>query len=168
MINIYIRNILRFITVILIQVLILDHIQLGGYMNPYFYVIFIVLLPFETPRWLLLTLAFMLGLCIDLFNGTPGMHAAASVFMAFVRPFILSNFSPRDGYESGTFPRVHYYGLDWFTKYALILVLAHHFFLFFTESLHFSDLFFNLLRIILSTLLTTVIIVLSQFFIYRK
>jgi len=168
MIRIYLRNILRFFTVILLQVLLLDNVQLGGFMNPYFYLIFILLLPFEVPDWLLLSTAFILGLCVDFFNGTPGMHAAASVFMAFTRPFILKNFSPRDGYESGTFPRVHYYGIEWFTKYTLFLVLAHHFFLFFLETFQFSDIFFTLLRIIVSTLLTTIIIVLSQFFIYRK
>ena len=81
MIRIYIRNILRFFTVILLQVLLLDNVQLGGYLSPYFYVIFIILLPFESPKWLLLCLAFLLGLSVDLFNGTPGMHAAASVFM---------------------------------------------------------------------------------------
>jgi hypothetical protein len=96
------------------------------------------------------------------------MHAASAVFMAFMRPFTLKNFSPRDGYESGTFPRVYFYGLEWFAKYTLILVLSHHFFLFFIETFRFSDIFFTLSRIVLSTILTSIIIVLSQFFIYRK
>ncbi len=168
MIRIYVRNILSFFVLILLQVLLLDNIQLGGYLNPYFYVIFIILMPFQTPRWMLIILAFFLGLSIDLFNGTPGMHAAATVFMAFARPFVLKNFSPREGYESGSFPRIHYYGIEWFTKYALILVLSHHLFLFFIETFHFSDLFFTLGRIISNTILTSLIIVLSQFFIYRK
>jgi hypothetical protein len=168
MISIYIRNILRFFTVILLQVLLLDNVQMSGYLSPYFYIIFIILLPFEVPNWLLLSLAFILGFSIDLFNGTPGMHAAASVFIAFMRPFTLKNFSPRDGYESGTFPRVHYYGIEWFTKYTLILVLSHHFFLFFIEAFRFSDIFYTLFRIILNSILTSIIIVLSQFFIYRK
>jgi hypothetical protein len=168
MIRIYIRNILMFLAVILVQVLLLDNVQMGGYLNPYFYIIFIILLPFEVPNWLLLSLAFTLGFSVDLFNGTPGLHAAATVFMAFMRPFTLKNFSPRDGYEPGTFPRVHYYGIEWFTKYTVILVLSHHFFLLFVESFRFSDLFFSLSRIILNTILTSVVIVLSQFFIYRK
>jgi rod shape-determining protein MreD len=168
MIRIYIRNVIIFFTSILIQVLLLDYIQLGGYLNPYFYIIFILLLPFETPGWLLLFSAFLLGFSVDLFNGTPGMHAAASVFMAFVRPFVLKNFSSRDGYESGTFPRAHFYGIEWFAKYTVFLVLSHHFFLFFIEAFHFSDIFFTLGRIILSTILTSLIIILSQFFIFRR
>jgi len=168
MINIYIRNILSFFTVVLLQVLLLDNIQLGGYLNPYFYVIFILLLPFETPKWLLIILAFMLGLSVDLFNGTPGMHASASVFMAFMRPFTLKNFSPREGYESGTFPRVYYYGIRWFAKYTIIMILSHQLFLFLVESFHFSDILFTLARVILSTVLTSLLILISQFFIYRK
>ena len=168
MIRIYLRSILRFFTLILLQVLLLDNIQMGGYLSPYFYVIFILLLPFETPKWLLLSLAFIMGLSIDLFNGTPGMHAAASVFMAFLRPFTLKNFSPRDGYETGSFPRIHFYGIEWFAKYAIILVLSHHFFLFFIEAFRFSDIFFTLGRIILNTILTSILVVLSQFFIFRR
>ncbi|MCB9013309.1 MAG: rod shape-determining protein MreD [Bacteroidales bacterium] len=168
MIRIYFRNILRFFTVLFLQVLLLDNIHLGGYLSPFFYLIFIILLPFETPNWLVLILAFLMGLSVDFFNGTPGMHASALVFMAFLRPFILKNFSPRDGYESGSYPRVFYYGIEWFTKYAILMILAHHFFYYFVESYRISELFYTLFRIILSTLLTTVIIVLSQFFIYRK
>jgi rod shape-determining protein MreD len=141
---------------------------MGGYLSPFFYVIFIILLPFETPKWLLLGLAFLLGLSVDLFNGTPGMHAAASVFMAFIRPFVLKNFSPRDGYETGTFPRVYFYGIEWFAKYAILLVLSHHLFLFFIETFRFSDILFTVGRTVLNTALTSAIIVLSQFFIYRR
>jgi rod shape-determining protein MreD len=157
-----------FFTAILLQVLLLDNVQMSGYLSPYFYVIFILLLPFETPSWLILILAFLLGLSVDLFNGTPGMHAAASVFMAFARPFALKNFSPRDGYESTTFPGVSYYGLEWFAKYTIILVLSHHLFLFFTEAFRFTDILYTLARIILSTALTSILIILSQFFIFRK
>jgi rod shape-determining protein MreD len=168
MIRIYLRNIARFITVILLQVLILDNVQFNGYLSPFFYVIFIVLLPFEAPNWLLITLGFLLGLSVDLFNGTPGMHAAATVFIAFLRPSILNYLAPRDGYESGTFPRVHYYGLYWFIRYTLILVLAHHLVLFFIDTFRFSDIFFTLFRILLNTVITSLLIILSQFFIYRK
>ncbi len=168
MIRIYIRNIIRFFTVILLQILLFNNIEVSGYLNPYFYVIFILLLPFEVPGWLLLSTAFALGFTMDMFMSTPGMHASATVFMAFLRPFVLKNFSPRDGYEPGTFPRVHYYGIKWFAKYTLILVVAHHLFLFMVEMFRFSDLPQILLRTILSSLITTLLILISQFFIYRR
>lgn len=168
MINIYSKNIIRFFIVVLLQVLIMDNIQFSGYINPYFYIIFILLLPFETPNWLLLLIAFILGFSIDLMNGVPGMHASACVFMAFLRPFVLKNFSPHDSYETGTFPCAYHYGIEWFAKYTFILVLAHSIFLFYVESFSFIDFFHTLIRVILSTIVTATIIILSQFFIFRK
>lgn len=168
MIRIVGRNIIRFLVLILFQVLVLNNVLLGGYLNPYVYVIFILLMPFETPRWLLLVTAFFLGLSVDLFTNTLGMHAAASVFMAFLRPWVLRSFAPRDGYEPDTFPRVFYYGFNWFLRYSLVLVFLHHMALFYIEAFHFQDFLSTLLRVILSTVLTTATIILSQYFVFRK
>ncbi len=168
MIDILPRNIIRFLALLLVQVLILNNIEIGGYINPYVYILFIILLPFETPAWLTLILAFILGLSVDIFSETLGMHTSATVFMAFLRPYILSYFAPRDGYESGSYPRVFYYGLPWFIKYTLIMVLAHHLFLFYVEMFKFQDFFSTLLRVILSTLFSTALIVISQYFVFRR
>ena len=82
MIKLFGRNIIRFVILVLLQVLVLDNIQISGHIVPHFYVLFILLMPFETPNWLLLLTAFALGLSVDMFNHTLGMHAAATVFMA--------------------------------------------------------------------------------------
>jgi rod shape-determining protein MreD len=68
MINNIITSILRFVVLILVQVLILNNIHLGGYINPYLYVLFILLLPIETPKWAVLILAFFLGLGVDIYG----------------------------------------------------------------------------------------------------
>ena len=168
MIKVLPRNILRIIMLVFFQVFILNNIQFSGFVNPYFYVLFILLLPFETPKWLLLTLGFVLGLSIDLFSNTPGLHASATVFMAFLRPLVLDYFAPRDGYESGTFPRVYYYGFVWFFQYSSILILAHHFFLFYIEVFRLDDFFLTFWRVVLSSIFTIFLVVISQYFIYRK
>jgi len=168
MLRLLANNIIRFLVVILIQVLILNNIMLHGYLNPYFYIIFILLLPFETPRWLLLVAGFALGISVDLFANTLGMHTAATVFIAFLRPWGLSIFAPRDGYEPETLPTVHFYGLTWFVSYALVLTFLHHLVLFYIEVFHFQEFFSTFLRVFLSTLLTASTIILSQFFIFRK
>lgn len=168
MIKIIFRNIIRFIVLILLQVWVLNNIQLNGYINPYMYVLFILLLPFETPKWLILILAFSLGLVVDMFSNTPGIHASASVFMAFFRPFVLQSISPRDGFETGTFPRVHYYGIKWFFKYTLLLVFLHHLFLFTVEVFNFYNFHLTLWRTVLSTLFSTLLILISQLIIFRK
>jgi len=168
MIRVVSRNILRFVMLVLAQVLIFNNIEIGGYITPYIYIIVIILLPFETPASVSLILGFFLGLSIDIFADTIGMHTASTVFIAFIRPYILSSFAPRDGYVTGTFPRVFYYGLPWFIKYASLLVIAHHLMLFYIEMFRFQDFFSTLLRVILSSIFSIILIVSSQFFVFRK
>jgi len=168
MIKILSRNILRFIALLLIQVLLLNNIQFSGFFNPYMYVLFILLLPFETPNWVLLVSAFVLGLSIDLFSNTMGMHTSATVFMAYLRPHVLKIIAPRDRYETGSYPRIYYYGLTWFLKYSIILIFAHHFFLFYIEVFRFSGFFTTLTRVILSSIFSILFVVLSQYLMFRK
>lgn len=162
------RNIVRFLIVILFQVLVMDNVMINGYMIPYIYVIFILLMPFETPRWVQLLAGFLLGMGIDIFEHTPGMHTAATVLIAFIRPYLLDLLAPRDGYEPETYPRIHYYGFLWFLKYTLIIVAVHHVALFYLEVFQLKDFLSTLLRVILSTLLSASTIVLSQYFVFRK
>lgn len=162
------RNIVRFIVVVLFQVLVMDNVMINGYMVPYIYLLFILLMPFETPRWVQLISAFLLGLGIDLFENTPGMHTAATLLVAFIRPYLLNLLAPRDGYEPDTFPRIYYYGFVWFLKYTIIIVFIHHLVLFYLEAFQLTDFFSTLLRVLLSTLLSASAIVLSQYFVFRK
>jgi len=162
------RNIFRFVVLILFQVLVMDNVMINGYMIPYIYILFILLMPFETPRWIQLISGFLLGLVMDLFSGTLGMHTAATVLAAFVRPYLLDLLASRDGYEPETFPRIHYYGFLWFLKYAALIVVIHHLALFYLEVFQLKHFFSTLLRVILSSILSTSTIVLSQYFVFRK
>lgn len=164
MINEVAGNILRFLFLLMFQVLILNNIQLNGYLNPFLYVLFILMLPFQTPKWLGLVLAFFLGICIDMFSDTGGLHAAASVLMAFLRDPVLKLISPRDGYDTVEKPSVQRFGFSWFFLYSGILVFIHHFFLFYLEAFHFSGFFFTLFRVVLSSVFTLTLIFVSQFF----
>lgn len=168
MINDIIRNILRFIALIIVQVLIIKNIELGRFINPFIYVLFIIALPFETPKWLLLISAFILGITIDMFYDTAGMHAAACVFMAYVRPGVLKLFSPREGYESGTAPTVQYLGIPWFLSYSAILVVIHHVILFYLEVFRFNEFFSTFFRVIISSIFTLILIVVTQYLFHRK
>jgi len=168
MTKIFQRYILLFIVLILLQVLIINNIQFSGYINPYLYILFILVLPFEIPNWLILIIGFIFGLIIDIFSNTLGMHASACVFIAFLRPFILSYFSPHDGYESGTTPTIKHYGIAWFLKYVVIMILAHHIFLFFVEVFTFTDFFRTIGRALLSSLFTLILVMISQLFMAKK
>ncbi|MEA3446683.1 MAG: rod shape-determining protein MreD [Bacteroidota bacterium] len=168
MIRLLPRNIARIIILVLLQVLLLDNINLMGSVNPYFYVLFVLLIPFETPGWLLLLTSFVLGITIDSFRDTLGLHTFATVAVAYLRPYVLQLISPRDGYEPGTFPRMYYYGFAWFLKYTTILVVIHHFILFFIEAFSFYDSMNTLVNAVFSSLFTITLILISQFFMYRK
>ena len=167
MIKLLPRYIINFILLVLIQVFILNNIQLGGYVNPYLYILFILILPFEIPNWFLLVIAFLLGFSIDLFSNTIGMHTSATVFMAFLRPYVLKIISPRDGYETETLPQLRYYGVAWFIRYAAILIFAHHLFLFYIEVFKLSNFFATFVRVILNSIFTFILILISQYF-FRK
>jgi len=166
MINSVLRFCLIFILLILLQVLLFNNIQFSGYVNPYVYLMFLLLLPIEIPSWLLLVLSFVTGLIIDFFSGSPGMHTSATVLAGFARPYVLRIVSPKDGYESGSDPSMLAYGLRWFAAYTLLMVLIHHTALFYLEVFRLADFFRTMMRVILSTLFSTAFILLIEF--YRR
>jgi rod shape-determining protein MreD len=166
MINSILRFGLIFILLILLQVLLFNNIQFSGYVNPYVYIMFILLLPIDVPSWLLLILSFVTGLIIDFFSGSPGMHTSATVLAGFVRPYVLRIVSPRDGYESGSDPSMLNYGFRWFFFYALLVVLVHHTALFYLEVFRFAEFFRTMLRVLLSSIFSMTFILLIEF--YRR
>lgn len=163
MINRILRFGLIFIFLILLQVLLFNNIQFSGYVNPYIYLMFILLLPVETPVWLLLLISFATGMTVDIASGTLGMHASATVLAGFIRPYILRITSPRDGYEPGINPSMAYYGIRWFLMYASIMIFIHHFALFYLEVFRLADFFRTLLRVILSSLFSIAFIALLEY-----
>jgi rod shape-determining protein MreD len=166
MINSILRFGLIFILLMLLQVLLFNNIQFSGYINPYVYIMFILLLPVEIPSWVLLLLSFGTGIILDLFSGSPGMHSSATVLAGFVRPYILRIVSPRDGYEPGSEPSILNYGFRWFFIYAALVVLIHHTALFYLEVFRFADFFRTMLRVLLSSIFTLTFIMLIEF--YRR
>ena len=161
-------NILRFIILAAIQVFLLKNIVFYGLNMPYLYILFILLLPFETPNWLLFFLAFLMGFTIDLFNDTFGLHAAACTILAFVRVVFISVTVQKDNYDSDPEPSLSIMGFRWFFFYALILTLFHHFFLLNLEVFRFSEISSTLSRVILSSLFTLTLIFISEILFFRK
>jgi rod shape-determining protein MreD len=163
MINSVIRYSIISVILIMLQVLLFNNIQFSGYVNPYVYIMLIMLLPVEISAWLLLLIAFFTGLIIDFFTGTPGMHTSATVLAGFVRPYILRLIAPRDGYEAGAKPSMEIYGFRWFLFYAVIIVFIHHLSLFYLEVFRFADFFRTLLRVLLSSLFSVTFILLAEY-----
>ncbi len=160
-------NVVRFIILVLLQVMIVRNINLGTYFIMLPYVLFILSLPFETPRLLILALSFIAGITIDVFYSTPGLHASACTAMGFARYYILQFVAPRDGYDAVE-PTIEDMGLEWFLKYAGILIFIHHLLFFYFEVFRFDEFFRTLLRVILSTIGTFLLVYLIQFLFYAR
>jgi rod shape-determining protein MreD len=140
----------------------LNEVNLGVYVNPYLYVMFIIVLPFETPNWLLMLSAFLMGLLLDSFSNTLGLHASACVFIAYMRPAVLRFMKPRDGYETGKHPTLFSLGATWFMYYAAVVILLHHLWFFFLEFFRLSDSLQILLKVLCSSIATWLLVMLAQ------
>lgn len=164
----FIGNIARFILLALAQIYIFNKIQISGYINPQVYVLFILMLPFEISGFWLLSFAFAMGLTIDYFQHTPGMHAAASVIIAFLRPGVIRLVGKKDELEPWQYPNVRDAGSVWFLTYVLILVFLHHLILFYMEVFRFREFFQTLIKVLINTVLTTLIIMIIQYLFYSR
>ncbi|MDR0811316.1 MAG: rod shape-determining protein MreD [Paludibacter sp.] len=151
------RNIINFVLLALIQTLVLNQIQFLGFVNPYVYLLFIISQPIKQPRWLTLILAFALGLTIDIFSNTLGIHAFATVLVAYLREYIIRIFISLDDGVNAV-PNFHTFGVAAYIKYLAAMVVIHHFALFFLEAFSFTDFWLVLLRIIVSSFFTILII----------
>lgn len=167
--NILIHS-LRFVFLVLLQTLVLHNIDLGDY-SPYFnaflYIMFILMLPYDAPSWLILSLSFLIGLCVDLFLDTIGMHASACVLLAFFRPTIMKMLASRDEYEFRNRPNIYIMGFTWFLYYAFFAALIHHFWFYVIEDFRLIELHIIFLKALGSALFTTVLIIASQYLMYR-
>lgn len=149
----YLHKIGWFIGLVLLQVLILNNVHIAGYATPFLYIYLILKFESDVSRNILMLWAFFLGLTIDILSDTPGMNAAATVMLAFLRPVFLRLFVPRDTLD-GLVPAVHTMGAAPFLKYLIVSVFVHHGMLLTIEFFSFAHIGTLLLRIVASTLLT--------------
>jgi rod shape-determining protein MreD len=167
--NNILKNILRFAFLLFLQVLVINNIQISSMVTPYIYVLAILMLPFNTPKWMLLISAFMLGFFMDIFSGTMGLNMAAAVLIAFIRPALLNMISFGRDFNNDDSPNMKNLGADWFISYALIMILIHHSAMFFLELFRWTELGTTLLRVVYSSAATLVLVILSQIlFAFRK
>jgi hypothetical protein len=161
-------NFIRFVLLVFIQVFLLKNISLYNLSTPYIYILFIILLPFDTPNLLLFPLAFLTGLTIDAFYDTPGLHAAACVVLAFVRVLFISITVQKEGFDNEPDPTLSVMGFRWFFTYSLILTLFHHFFLFSLETFRFSEIRYTLTRFVFSSIITVFLMLVTGLLFFRR
>ena len=145
----------RFIILVLVQVLILNHINFLGYINPYIYILFIILYPANNNRTLFVFLAFLIGLCVDVFSDSGGVHAAACVTVAYIRPvFLKFSFGTVYDYQSIKFDQIDFGNkLTYFSA----LVFIHHLIMFSLEIFNISKILLILEKTLFSGIFTIIL-----------
>jgi rod shape-determining protein MreD len=159
---------LRFIAIILLQILVVNNIELSSYMNPYIYVAFILTLPVTMKPWQIVFLSFILGAAMDAFSSTPGLHIAATNFMGYMRIHYLRATTTKEDIEGRMVPSISQKGIVWFSVYGFVMVFMHHLVLFFLEIYGFHEFFRTLSRVFVSTLVTLLLIVVGQLLFFRS
>jgi hypothetical protein len=157
-----------FVLYLLGQVMLFKQLVLFNTAFCLFYVSFILLLPIETNRLVLMFVAFVLGFFIDIFYDSLGLHALSLVLVAYLRNYWLATITPQGGYDAGEGPTLAVNGLQWFIVYSLPLVFIHHFVLFFTEAGGFGIFWFTMLKVITSVGFTMVVILFLQYFSFER
>ena len=163
MIKLWISHLLQFVLLIAMQVLLARNLPVFDLAFCYIYIGFLLFLPIQLSVVVQLVLGFVTGIAVDIFYDTLGIHAAACVLLMYLRPYILRLLTPRDGYDTNDSPNVHRMGYYWFLPYALILIFLHHAALFFLEVFSFHMWWMTLLRVLLSTVYTFLVVMIVQF-----
>lgn len=161
-------HIIRFILFALAQGLVFGQLDFGFGIHPMIYPLFILMLPFDLGAIALMVIAFMMGISIDFFMNTFGLHASSAVIIAYFRPELFKLFSPRDGYESFRQPSASDLGYKWFLSVAGLMILIHHVWFFFLEYFKLSEWMYILQKSIFSGLFTLLIFVLIQIIFFKK
>lgn len=156
--SLLLKNLIRAVVMVLLQGLALQRIHVGGESFNYFsliiYPIVIMMLPIQTSRAALVFIGFGLGIAVDLFYGSLGVHASACVFIAFIRPMVLQFMEPRGGYPIPSSPVAQRFGLRWFMQYASIMLFFYLLFYFSVEVFTFVFIGQILIKTVSSFLLS--------------
>ena len=164
------KNIIRFILFVFVQVFILNEVPpLHQFIIPYVYFLFILWLPFSINRFLLLIIAFVLGLLIDYFSGTIGLHAAPCVLIAYLRPFLLNLLIPQDTTEqSYNEPSIKSMGWAPYGLYIGLLTFIHHVLLVLIEWMQFGNFGYFFGKVVATTLVSFLLIFITEMLFFRK
>ncbi len=166
----FLRNMIRFAVLILLQVYVLNRIpHLHRFITPYLYFLFILWLPFSVSRQWLLLIGFTTGLTLDYFTTTPGLHAAACLLIAYVRPFLITILTPKDSTEFNyrePSPRA----MQWtpYLVYVFVLTLLHHGYMVFLEWMSVGSFLDFIIKVIASTGISLLMILAVELLFPRK
>jgi rod shape-determining protein MreD len=164
------KNIIRFVLFIFVQVFVLFQVNpLHQFIVPYLYFLYILWLPFNTPRISLTFIGFIFGLSLDYFTKTPGLHAAPCALIAYLRPFLVNILIRQEGAEQNyASPSVTSMGFVPYTIYVFILTLIHNGYLVFLEWIQFGSFIYFVGKVLASTGVSLLLIFVTEILFFRK
>ena len=136
-----------FAAVALLQVFLFDNLTISIYLNPLVYIVFIALLPLDTPPAAVLGAGLALGVTMDFAMGAAGINTIATLLIAFLRPTLAGMICGRDNVREGGIPSSARLG----ERKLMALTLVHHAVFFSLEALSWTHALHTLLRIVVST-----------------
>ena len=132
------------------------------------YIGFLLFLPLTFSPVILMLLGFLMGISVDFFQNSQGLHASAAVFIGFIRNFWLDRITPQGGYEAVGEQPFRSLGLEWFLYFLMPLLLLHHLFLFFVEAGGFALTGLTLAKAFSSFLFTFLALFIYRFAFSRR
>lgn len=160
------KQIGRFFLVMLLQVLLFDQLQLLGVCHPYIYILCLLMMPITLPHSADMIIGAVVGLIMDIFCNSLGVHTASCIFIMFIRPYLIGAIvNDKDRLNEQITLRT--LGMEPLLKYVVILVLAHHLMVFLLAAWSWSHIGFVAVETIVSSLITISIIIGYNALIYR-
>ena len=150
----YISLVASFLILGLLQVTVLKNLVLGSYSSCFIYILPLLLIPLEVGTITLMVVGFIFGISIDTFYDTPGIHAASSVLVMYLRPVLIRILTPGGGYDVGTQISAADLGWVWILSYFIPLIFIHHLALFFIEAGYLGMFWLTLGKAFMSMLFT--------------
>ncbi len=168
--SITLKNIIRFILFILVQVFVLHKVPpLHELIVPYVYFLYIIWLPFKISRSAIMFVAFAFGLSLDYFLKTPGLHASACVLIAYIRPFLINVLISQEGADANyTSPSITSMGWAPYATYVVILTLIHNIYLVLLEWLQFGSFFYFVGKVLATSAVSLLLILIAELLFNRK
>lgn len=149
-----------FICLVLAQVLICNHILIFSMATPLVLIYFIIRMRVGLPATQAMTLAFLLGLCVDIFSDTLGMNSLCCTILSVIRKPVLLAYVPRDDSLDDITPSISSLGIWTYGKYMFTMTLIYALLLFGIEYFSISAIW-EMLQVALSSTLLTAIILLG-------
>jgi rod shape-determining protein MreD len=147
------RHILSLVIVLLLQMLVFNNLHFLGICHPYIYILFLIALPIRIPQWIELLIGFGVGLIVDMFCGSPGVHTAACGFLAYLRPIFIRRTIQDAERISMTIDGLSI-GFNEYVKLVVLYTILHHTLVFLIEAWSLAHFWFLLAKIIVSSLFT--------------